>query len=106
LVELTGDSAVLETMLANSPPGATILLLGVPSAQQRFAFERIVTYDKTVVGSVGSNLGHIEEATRLMPELELGAYFQNVLPFARLLESWDDVRKDAHLKTLVEVDTR
>ena len=104
MVELTGDSKALETMLVDSPPGATILVLGVPSMRQRFTFENSVAYDKTVVGSVGSGIAEIEEALDMLPSLELTAYFQDILQLEDFRDALTSARRRDHLKTLLEVD--
>ena len=105
MVELTGDSQVLETMLVQSPAGATILLLEVPSAHERFSLQDPVAYDKTLVGSVGSGVAEMEEALGVLPSLELGAYFQDILPLGEFRDALAGVRRRDHLKTLLEVDT-
>lgn len=104
MVELTGDSKALETMLVQSPPGATILALGVPSMRQRFMFENSVAYDKTVVGSVGSGIVEIEEALAMLPSLSLGQYFQDILPLHDFRDAVASAGRRDHLKTLLKVD--
>jgi threonine dehydrogenase-like Zn-dependent dehydrogenase/glycosyltransferase involved in cell wall biosynthesis len=104
MVELTGDSQVLETMLVQSPPGATILLLEAPSAHERFSLQDPVAYDKTLVGSVGSGVAEMEEALVVLPSLELGAYLQDIVPLADFQSALTRARLRDHLKTLLQVD--
>ena len=104
MVELTGDSQALETMLVQSPPGATILLLEVPSQHERFSLQDPVAYDKTLVGSVGSRVAEMEEALGMLPSLELGPYLQDILPLRDFRDALASARRRDHLKTLLEVD--
>jgi 2-desacetyl-2-hydroxyethyl bacteriochlorophyllide A dehydrogenase len=104
LVEATGDPDALETMLQQSAAGATILLLGLPYSHRQFTFESIVAYDKTVVGSVGSSSQEFEEAIQLLPELDVNAYLQCILPLERYRDGWEAFREGKHLKVLLAVD--
>ena len=103
LVETTGDPEALQKMMAHSPPGALILLLGLPQAHQQFVFQDVVAYDKTVIGSVGSGPSDMAEAIEMLPRLELDALTGHVLPLDRFEQAWDGVRKRESLKTLLEV---
>ena len=104
LVEAAGDPGVLDKMLHHSAAGATILLLGLPYANERYTFKDIVAYDKTVVGSVGSSHADFEEAVRLLPQLELDARLQHIVAFSDFQEAPASVRRGEHLKTLIEMD--
>ena len=104
MVELTGDPEALEAMLVESPPGATILLLGVPSMRQRFPFESFVGFDKTLVGSMGSGVTELSEVVDLLPQVELDAYFQNIVPLGEFEAALTSARHREHLKTLLKVE--
>jgi 2-desacetyl-2-hydroxyethyl bacteriochlorophyllide A dehydrogenase len=101
LVEATGEQPALEAVLGTSRAGATILLLGLPYANAVFSFERIVAYDKVVVGSVGSDTGDFVEALELLPELDTTSFTQTVLPLADFKKGWDFARTRSHLKVLL-----
>ena len=104
LVEMTGDPAVLEAMLDNSAPGATILLLGLPYARRQFTLASVAAYDKTIVGSVGCSSQEFEEALKLLPELDVAVHLQCILPLDQFREGWEIVRQRKHLKVLLAVD--
>jgi 2-desacetyl-2-hydroxyethyl bacteriochlorophyllide A dehydrogenase len=101
LVETSGDQGALETMLNESRAGATILLLGLPYAHRKFTFESVVSYDKTIVGSVGSGAAEFEEAIALLPEIDTHAFTEKVLPLEAFEEAWELARQRAHLKVLL-----
>ena len=82
LIEATGEQSVLKTVIEKSRTGATILLLGLPYGIEKFSFEQIVAYDKTIVGSVGSNAMDFEEALSLLPQLDTSGFIRTVLPLA------------------------
>lgn len=102
LIEATGDPEALHAMLHESSAGATILLLGLPYAQRAFSFENIVNYDKTVVGSVGSDRETFEEAIRRLPDLDLDVCLQCIMPLDHFREAWEHVRQRRHLKVLLK----
>ncbi len=94
----------MHTTLHQSPPGASILLLGLPYGEREFSFETIAAYDKTVVGSVGSTAEDFEAAIRLLPDLDLEPFFRTSFPLARFAEAWEESRKGSVLKVLLDVD--
>jgi D-arabinose 1-dehydrogenase-like Zn-dependent alcohol dehydrogenase len=75
----------------------------LPYSHKQFTFKSIVAYDKTVVGSIGSSSQEFEEALRLLPQLNVDAYLQRILPLDQFRKGWEDVRQRAYLKVLLEV---
>lgn len=104
LVEATGKVEALESILARSAAGTTLLLLGLPYAHRDFSFESIVAYDRTVVGSVGSSAQDFADAVEMAPRLSLERFTEHVVPLASFEAAWHDARERKHLKTLLEVD--
>ena len=103
LIEATGDPEALDSILLESPAGATILLLGLPYARRKFTFESIVAFDKIVVGSVGSSAKHFEKAIELLPQLEAEAFLEKILPLSEFAKAWELARSDKHLKIILEM---
>ncbi len=104
LVEATGDQSALTSMLQQSGTGATLLLMGLPYAHHNFTFESIVGFDKTVVGSVGSNGADFEEALATLPLLDTSAFLQAFYPLEEYERAWTDVRSRAHIKVMLKID--
>ena len=73
-------------------------------ARQQFTFRDVVAYDKTIVGSVGRERADVEDALKLLPQLEWDQFLQHILPLERFAEAWESVRKGEYLKTLLEID--
>ena len=103
LVEVTGDPDALDGILHNSPAGATILLLGLPYAHRQFTFEKIVAFDKTVVGSVGSSAKDFADAITLLPQLETTSFFEKILPLSDFGYAWELARSQKYLKVIFDV---
>lgn len=101
-IELTGNAAALERTLRETPAGATILLLGLPYGEKPFNFEAIVTYDKMVVGSVGSSKEDFQAAIAMLPHLDLSALTQVRMPLARFREAWTRSREPSTLKVMLD----
>jgi len=106
LIEVTGDPHALNTMLHNSSAGATLLLLGLPYARREFSFEDVVSYDKSIVGSVGSGPEDFEGAIALLPRLDLSCYMQHILPLGAYGAALEVARSNQYLKVLFAVDSR
>lgn len=103
LVEVTGDPDALDTILSQSPAGATILLLGLPYAHRQFTFENIVAFDKTVVGSVGSSAKDFADAITFLPQLETTAFTEKILPMSDFEHAWQMARTHKYLKLILKV---
>jgi threonine dehydrogenase-like Zn-dependent dehydrogenase len=105
-VEATGDPEILHQMLTQSRTGATFLLLGLPYSRKDFNFEDIVAFDKTIIGSVGSNADDFSAALRLLKELDVRPLFEKTIPVAHFQSAWDEFKSRKHLKTILEVNAR
>ena len=103
LVEVTGDPDALDVILHQSPAGATILLLGLPYAHRQFTFEKIVAFDKTVVGSVGSSAKDFEDAITLLPQLETTPFTEKILPLSEFMKAWELARTHKYLKLILKI---
>jgi threonine dehydrogenase-like Zn-dependent dehydrogenase len=104
LVEATGNQAALTSLLQETATGATLLLMGLPYAHENFSFETIVGFDKTVVGSVGSNGADFEEALATLPLLDTSAFLQASYPLEEYERAWTAVRSRTHIKVMLKID--
>jgi len=104
LVEATGDDGALTRLLQQSRTGATLLLLGLPYATQPFTFESVVAFDKTIVGSVGSNSRDFDEALATLPRLDTAAFLDTTYPLEEFERAWAAVRSRKHLKVMLRID--
>jgi 2-desacetyl-2-hydroxyethyl bacteriochlorophyllide A dehydrogenase len=104
LIEVTGDPEALDTMIHQSPAGATIMLLGLPYAHRKFTFESIVAYDKIVVGSVGSSAKHFKIAIGLLPQIKTEIFTDKILPLDDYAHAWELARSQKHLKIILKID--
>ncbi len=104
LIDATGDPDVLDQLLHKSSAGATLLLLGLPYARREFSFEGIVSYDKTIVGSVGSSATEFDEAIGTLPGLDLRRLTAKTFSLGEFAAAWQAFRQQADLKVLLAVD--
>jgi threonine dehydrogenase-like Zn-dependent dehydrogenase len=104
LVEATGNPDALDTLLLQSPAGATILLLGLPYGHRQFTFESIVAFDKIVVGSVGSEAKHFEKAIELLPRIKTAAFKEKLMPLHKFRRAWNLVQDHKYLKIIFEIN--
>jgi threonine dehydrogenase-like Zn-dependent dehydrogenase/glycosyltransferase involved in cell wall biosynthesis len=103
IIEATGDSDALHSILNYSRAGSVLLLLGLPYARREFNFESIVAYDKTVIGSVGSSAEDFEEAIRILPDLKVDRFLEKTLPLCDFDKGWELSREGKHLKVLLDL---
>lgn len=102
LVEATGSSDVLTTLLQESRTGSRLLLLGFPYGNIEFNFEHVVAHEKTIVGSVGSTSADFQHALSVLPQLHLVPFLQTVLPLADYRRAWELHKTGKHLKILLQ----
>lgn len=101
IVEATGQQSALGEILNQSRPGATLLLLGLPYAEQSFSFESIVAYDRIVVGSVGSSGSDFKEALATLPMIDATPFLQHTFPLAEFDRALSAARSQAVLKVML-----
>ena len=104
VVEATGQLGVLSTVLQKSATGATVLLMGLPYGTQPFSFESVVSFDRTIVGSVGSCGADFEEALRTLPLIDTTPFLQASLPLADFEKAWSLARSRSVLKVMLQPD--
>lgn len=104
VVEATGNSAVLQTVVERSKPSARILVLGLPHVQRTpVAFSSVVGQDKVIYGSVASAPEDWDEAIRLVAggALRLDDFTRAVLPLERYADAWELQQRREHLKVML-----
>jgi 2-desacetyl-2-hydroxyethyl bacteriochlorophyllide A dehydrogenase len=99
LIEATGQQAVLSALLKHTAAGSTLLLLGLPYADQPFNFESIVAYDRAVIGSVGSSALDFREALATIPSIDTTPFLRVTYP----LEEYENALALARSQTVLKV---
>jgi len=99
LVEATGQQAVLSVLLQHARAGSTLLLLGLPYADQPFNFESIVAYERSVIGSVGSSALDFREALATIPSIDTSPFLSSTYP----LEEYEKALALARSQTVLKV---
>jgi 2-desacetyl-2-hydroxyethyl bacteriochlorophyllide A dehydrogenase len=104
IVEATGNLSVLSTVLQQSATGATLLLMGLPYGPQPFSFESVVSFDRTIVGSVGSSGADFDEALRTLTMIDTTPFLQASLPLDEFEKAWTLARSRTVLKVMLQPD--
>ena len=103
IIECTGDANSAKKMLKNSAMSSTMLLLGLPYDKQIVDLEDIVSSDKRIIGSVGSNGKNFSDAINLAPQLNLKNFNQSVFDFGQWKSAWDEHKTKKQLKVKLKI---
>jgi threonine dehydrogenase-like Zn-dependent dehydrogenase len=103
IVEATGNRQALRKAIHESRTGATILLLGFPYGDFNFNFETIVSYDKSIIGSVGSTREDFKEAIQIYDKLNLQEFTKHIFTLDEYEEAWAKRREGKILKAIIKV---
>jgi 2-desacetyl-2-hydroxyethyl bacteriochlorophyllide A dehydrogenase len=104
LIEATGDPSALTALLERSRTGATLMLMGLPYSNQPFNFESIVSFDKSILGSVGSSHQDFELALAALPLVDTTPFLEASFPLTEFERAWDVARSRSVLKVMLRAD--
>ncbi|MCB2227343.1 MAG: alcohol dehydrogenase catalytic domain-containing protein [Desulfarculaceae bacterium] len=104
VVEATGSVQALRGILSHSKAGACLLLIGLPYSRVEVDFENIVAYEKTIVGSLGSDAANFAEALAALPELHTEPFFGQDYRLENFQQAWKDFQEHKNLKTVLAVN--
>ncbi|MGH2443832.1 MAG: hypothetical protein ACRDFX_11825, partial [Chloroflexota bacterium] len=104
IVETTGDQRVLTTVLGQSRPGATLLLLASSYENEAIGVDQVAAYDKTIVGTVGCGREDFVEALATLPNLDLKPMMQHVFPMEEFKIAWSAFRANSSPKVMLKAD--
>lgn len=103
IIEATGNGDALRSVIDGSRAGATLLVLGFPYDERPFAFEKLVAFDKTLLGSVGSSSADFDEALRLLGRIDTSKLDVKAFPLEDYEAAWAQTRKRRHLKIVLRI---
>ena len=104
IVEATGDHSVLMSILQRCATGSTLLLMGLPYGSHAFSFESVVSFDRTIVGTVGSSAADFDEALRTLPLIDTKPFIGAAFPLEQYDKAWELVRSRTALKVMLQPD--
>ncbi len=104
IVETTGDERALTTVLQQSRPGATLLLLDSSYDHQTISVEQVIAHDKAIVGTVGCGREDFEEALVTLQSLDLMPLLQRVFPMEDFRNAWSAFRANSFPKVMLNAD--
>jgi len=102
LIEATGSQEVLSTLLQQASTGATLLLLGLPYSDQVISFDSIVSFDRSIIGSVGSSGADFEQALTTLPEIDTSPFLKSSYPLEEFEEALKVARSGTFLKVMFD----
>jgi 2-desacetyl-2-hydroxyethyl bacteriochlorophyllide A dehydrogenase len=103
ILEATGEIGPLKKALHESMTGAKILLLGFPYDNINFNFEVVVSFDKSIIGSVGSTREEFIEAIQTYGKLNLKEFTKHIFPLDGYAEAWAKLKEGNILKAIIKV---
>ncbi len=103
VVEATGNVEALKKAILDSRTGAKILLLGLPYEKMNFNFEKLVAFDKSVIGSVGSSSEDFRDAIKLLSRLNLQEFTNHIFTLDEYTKAWDKRREGQILKAIIKL---
>jgi D-arabinose 1-dehydrogenase-like Zn-dependent alcohol dehydrogenase len=77
--------------------------LGLPYDKQIVDLEDLVSPDKSIIGSVGSNGKNFSDAINLAPQLNLKNFNQSVFVFDQWESAWDEHKTKKQLKVKLKI---
>ncbi len=103
IIECTGDPELAKKLIHLSSVSATILLLGLPYDQEKIDLEQIVSFDKIIIGSVGSNEENFRAAMALSEKINMSYFNQSIFEFEHWQSAWDMHKRKATLKVKLKI---
>ena len=103
IIECTGNAESAKIMLKNSATASTMLMLGLPYDKQIVDLEDIVSSDKRIVGTVGSNGKNFSDAIKLAPKLNLKNFDQCLFDFGQWESAWEEHKSKNQLKVKLKI---
>ena len=80
------------------------MLVGFPYGNQVFSFESVVSFDRCILGSVGSSHADFEEALATLPLLNTAPFLDTAFPLEEFARAWEVARSRSVLKVMLRAD--
>ncbi|NQT29342.1 MAG: alcohol dehydrogenase catalytic domain-containing protein, partial [Candidatus Saganbacteria bacterium] len=103
IVEATGQVEVLKQALSETKAGAKLLLLGLPYASLDFNFESVVSFDKTLIGSLGSSREDFLAAIKNHSTLEFEGLARDIFPLKDYALAWAKQKEGKVAKAIIKI---
>ena len=103
IIECTGNPALANDVIEKSSTGSCVLLLGLPYDSSPLNLEQIVSYDKNIIGSVGSHGRDFVAAINMAPELNMEYFNKNIFQFQDWQAAMASHKTKSFLKTKIKL---
>lgn len=103
IIECTGKAELVNRVINESSTGSTILLLGLPYSVQPLDLEKVVTFDKRIVGSVGSRGEDFRSALKVAESINMNRFNELIFDFDAWKQALENHTKKRSLKVKLKM---
>ena len=103
IIECTGNADIAELIINKSSSSSNVLLLGLPYDKKIIDLENIVSSDKKIIGSVGSNTDDFRKAISITKNIDLNCFNNSIYPFCDWKEAWEMHKNKRELKVKLQI---
>jgi len=103
IIECTGNAKSASKVINESAISSNILLMGLPYNKELVDLENIVSYDKKIIGTVGSNAKNFKDAIKMAAKINMRHFDESVYEFDQWKSAWDKHRSKKRLKVKLKI---
>ena len=103
IIECTGDAGIASEIIGDSSASTSILLLGLPYDNKVIDLEEIVSFDKKIIGSVGSDGADFKAAMNISKEINMDHFNTTTFDFNDWSKAWDLHKTNQKLKVKLKI---
>ena len=105
IIECTGNAESASNIINESAISSNILLMGLPYNKKLVDLENIVSYDKKIIGTVGSNAKNFKDAIEMAPKINMQNFDESVYEFNQWKSAWDNHKSKKNLKVKLKIES-
>ena len=105
IIECTGNAKSASKIINESSISTNILLMGLPYDKKLVDLENIVTYDKKIIGTVGSNAKNFKDAITMVSKINMKNFDDSVYEFDQWKSAWDNHKSKKKLKVKLKIES-
>jgi threonine dehydrogenase-like Zn-dependent dehydrogenase len=103
IIECTGDAELASQLINDTSASTTILLMGLPYDNKVINLEEIVSFDKKIIGSVGSTGDDFKAAMKISAEINMNHFNTTTFDFNDWSKAWDLHKTKQKLKVKLKI---
>jgi len=103
IIECTGNDELAVNVIEKSSAATTILLLGLPYNKKLVDLEKIVSFDKKIIGSVGSTGENFKSAIKISEKINMNHFNESTFEFTEWQKAWEMHKTKNKLKVKLKM---